>query len=205
MTKDPNSEGLMLVMEYAQRDNLRSFLENAKPSELSWEAKTYLLWDIIRGLKVIHKVGYVHKDLHSKNILCFERAGTLTAKITDLGLSSQPGTFKPQGIIPFMAPEYLNSCLYTTSSDIYSFGIIMAELSIENPFFWDHEYNIALILKISNGLRPELASSTPQPYVNLCKLCTDADPEKRPTAQEIYETLTNWLSDKSTFKIKDKI
>ncbi|RIB25399.1 hypothetical protein C2G38_1997388, partial [Gigaspora rosea] len=58
-----------------------------------------------------------------------------------------------------------------------------------------------------NGLRPNIHESTATCYAELLKQCWDNDPNKRPTALEIYETITNWRNDSkilSEFKKFDK-
>ncbi|CAG8816210.1 13463_t:CDS:1, partial [Cetraspora pellucida] len=69
--------------------------------------------------------------------------------------------------------------------DIYSFGIIMWEISTGEEVFNDYEFNDDLAMKIGFGLRPEFAPGTPECYVELAKKCMDSDPKKRPTATYI--------------------
>ncbi|CAG8553981.1 1787_t:CDS:2, partial [Acaulospora morrowiae] len=49
-----------------------------------------------------------------------------------------------------------------------------------------------LALKICNGLRPKFASGTPDFYVEFSELCMNFDPQKRPTAEEIFHKLEEW-------------
>jgi serine/threonine protein kinase len=39
------------------------------------------------------------------------------------------------GVLPYIAPEVLNGESYTSSADIYSVGVVMAELSSGNHLF----------------------------------------------------------------------
>ena len=57
-----------MVLEYAENDNLRKYLKN-NYSNLTWNKKLFFLDDIAYNLKTIHSKQYVHKDLHSGNIL----------------------------------------------------------------------------------------------------------------------------------------
>ncbi|POG77980.1 kinase-like domain-containing protein, partial [Rhizophagus irregularis DAOM 181602=DAOM 197198] len=60
--------------------------------------------------------------------------------ISDFGLSrpsnEQISNNKICGVLPYIAPEVLNGEPYTLSSDIYSVGVIMAELSSGKPPFY---------------------------------------------------------------------
>ena len=75
-----------MVLEYAENGNLRKYLENN--FNLTWKVKLPFLRNIAYSLRTIHNKKYVHKDLHSGNILQFNYdAGYVNTKITDLGLA----------------------------------------------------------------------------------------------------------------------
>jgi serine/threonine protein kinase len=58
----------MMIMELADQGNLRNVLsKNFK--NILWKDKLYILNNIIRDLKNLHKLGYIHNDFHSGNIL----------------------------------------------------------------------------------------------------------------------------------------
>jgi len=86
----------------------------------------------------------------------------------------------------------LNGEIYTKASDIYSFGIVMAELSSGKPPFYDKKHDWSLSLAICNGLRPEFGKGTPEFYKKLACRCTNANPDQRPTIEELKEILEFW-------------
>ena len=71
----------MMVMKYIPDGNLRQYLKN-NYSKLSLNHKLKFLRDIARWLNDIHNKGFIHKDLHSGNILNDDRK---LSYITDLG------------------------------------------------------------------------------------------------------------------------
>src|ERR1044072_1244670 len=87
ITKDPQTEELIMVLEYAENGNLRKYLENN--FNLTWNEKLQILRYIAYNLRTIHNQKYVHKDLHSGNILQFNTIyyDSILSKITDLGLA----------------------------------------------------------------------------------------------------------------------
>src|SRR5207248_6978822 len=114
-----------------------------------------LLSSSVYQLIHLHELEYVHKDFHSGNILWLDEV----LRVSDFGLSGpaneQKSDGKICGVLPYIAPEVLNGKQYTFSSDIYSFGIIMAEVSSGKPPFHERIHDASLALAICNGLRPE--------------------------------------------------
>src|ERR1700753_2456904 len=85
ITKDPETNNFMMVMEYAQYGSLRQHLNNNFNS-LNWTDKLYNLNFIAHGLNKIHEKRLIHRDFHCGNILNNSRDGIIHSQITDLGL-----------------------------------------------------------------------------------------------------------------------
>src|SRR5439155_17047991 len=161
---------------------------------LKWKDKIEILYNIISGLNNIHQEKLVHHDFHSGNILHFYWLPQ-KVMIADLGLSV-PAEQEPSniiGVVPYIAPEVLNgSKPYTQKSDIYSFGILMSVISTGQQPFRNLPHDLNLAFKICEGLRPAFSNNTPKFYIELAYKCMDADPDNRPTAEEILETIDFW-------------
>src|ERR1044072_3911325 len=158
ISKDPDTKNFVIIMKYYKSD-LRNYIRNDF-YDIEWKKKLKILKHIAEGLGHIHKQGIIHRDLHSKNILC-ENEGNIV--ISDLGISKSAmestDDNESYGIIPYMAPEILQGKKYTIDSDIYSFGMIMWELMTGRKPFWDQKNNVELIIKILDGLRPPIANA----------------------------------------------
>ncbi|GBC01321.1 hypothetical protein RclHR1_04140006 [Rhizophagus clarus] len=113
--------------------------------------------------------------------------------ISDFGLSGpsdgQESDSDPYGVLSYADPEVLKGKPYTLSSDIYSFGVIMAELSSGNPPFHYRKNDPMLSKAIYNGIRPEFGKETPEIYRKLACRCMDTNSEYRPTASELYKEI----------------
>src|ERR1043166_118634 len=181
----------MMIIEFADRGNLRHVLSN-NFNNILWDDKISKLRLLASDLRVLHKLGYFHKDFHSGNIL----QNSNMSYVSDFGLSGpsneQKSDDKICGVLPYIAPEVLNGEPYTLSSDIYSFGVIMAELSSGKPPFYKSKHDTSLALEICNGLRPEFGKGTPEIYKKLAHRCMNAIPDQRPTANELYDILYFW-------------
>src|SRR5436190_13787726 len=95
------------------------------------------------------------------------------------------------GVLPYIAPEVLDGRPYTFASDIYSFGIIMVEMSTGKPPYGSVPHDEKLALVICNGLRPRVSKGTPQYYIDVINQCLDVNPEKRPSVYELRKTIGN--------------
>ena len=163
ITKDPETNNFMMVMEYIKNGSLRQHLNNNFNS-LNWEKKLYNLFRIAYGLSKIHDKGLIHHDFHGGNILC----DAAKSYITDLGLCKPAnekishGNKKIYGVLPYVAPEVLRGKKYTQASDIYGFGIIAYELCTGLPPYHDIAHDEFLAMRICQGLRPQSNYKIPQ-------------------------------------------
>ena len=131
ITKEPETNNFMMVMQYANKGSLRQHLNN-QFNLLNLNEKIEILYHITCGLKLIHDKGLIHHDFHCGNILS---PNEIRIYITDLGLC-QPANVKPfqsgdkkiYGVLPYVAPETLRGKGYTQASDIYGFGVIAFEV-----------------------------------------------------------------------------
>lgn len=206
-TQDPVTNQYLMVLEYSSDGTLRNFIQES-PDLLDWKDRCTMLENIASGLKTIHSANLIHGNLHTGNILQhysrsnisdFKFSMKYNAKKKNSFSSTNTSLREVYGVIPFMAPEVLSGQQPTLSSDIYSFGIIMWELSSFNPPFHDKAHDIKLIMEICNGCRPDIVKETPNAYVSLMKRCWHSDPAKRPTAEELVYLIKE-LSTYTCFK-----
>jgi serine/threonine protein kinase len=93
------------------------------------------------------------------------------------------------GVIAYMEPKCLldPNFPFTRSSDIYSFGVLMWEISSGYPPFKENDNKVALAISINIGIREVTVPGTPEEYEKLYKNCWNQEPEKRPTINEILD------------------
>ncbi|POG57988.1 kinase-like domain-containing protein [Rhizophagus irregularis DAOM 181602=DAOM 197198] len=189
-------------MDYANKGNLRGNL--TRIIKRDWNQKLYMLFEIIYGLNGIHSRDLIHCDFHDGNILNHNENKIY---ISDLGLCKPVKSYLKKydicGVIPFMAPEILRGKSYTPASDIYSFSIIMWEITSGIPPFNNREHDIQLSLSICKGERPEIIENTPQCYVDLMKKCWNEDSSKRPSSKEVLDIIGKWIFRPDEVKVED--
>ncbi|EXX75678.1 Kic1p [Rhizophagus irregularis DAOM 197198w] len=176
----------MLVMDYAKGGNLNNYLQKHFIN-ITWTEKIKILVGISYGLQVIHRNNFIHRDIHSGNILLSQHW-----QIGELGLSQPADNTLSNNeiyrVIPYIAPEIFKGAAFSKESDIYSFGIVMWELTTGCKPFINVEHDVNLIYEIIDG-KPR---DTPECYANLMKKCWDSDPLKRPTIDEVWDFAIKW-------------
>ncbi|XP_035702325.1 uncharacterized protein LOC110857826 [Folsomia candida] len=115
----------------------------------------HIMKQIVAGLKYLHGKKIIHRDLKPSNIFCkMEATGGAVWKLGDFGLatrqSDQPGgNMAVVGTKIYSSPEMLADLGYTTQTDMYSLGLILAEMS-HNHGTWSKGGRFNLFNKLRN-------------------------------------------------------
>ncbi|EQC27642.1 TKL protein kinase [Saprolegnia diclina VS20] len=183
-----------VVVEYMDLGDLRNYLRTTSAAQFDWRQKASTIMSIVRGLVYLHtfEPAIIHRDLKSRNVLLDAKKGT---KLTDFGASreaSDANMTNGIGTYQWMAPEVIMGTDYTIAADIYSFGVILSELSTHavpygdeiNPATGRAYTQQAIMTKVTSGkLRPTFESVTTPTWVRkMGHQCLAASPDDRPTA-----------------------
>ncbi len=193
ISKNPHTGEYIIVMPFAHGGSLGDYLRK-RAKRLNWISRLEILHFILHGLANIHNKDMVYCDFHPGNLLHHYDA----MSVADLGLSGPIYvTETPQtvGVLPYMASEVLNRKPYTKAADMYSVRIIMWLLTSGKQLFSDQPHDLALAIDMCSNVRPEIIKGTPPVYEVWMKKCWDSDPNKHPTAKELYQEVVNWLNE----------
>ena len=175
-----SDELCLLEMEYASGGSLAERLGQARDASQGMPVGQVLRigQEIAEGLRVLHTLGIVHRDVKPANILLDQQG---RARLADLGLAQAPGGASQRsqlsqprphpGTPGYMSPEQENSGAYLTpASDIYSLGATLFEM---------------LTGRFYRSLRPGtrasgLLSDLPAVVDDLLAKMLARDPEQRP-------------------------
>ncbi|KAM9326441.1 mitogen-activated protein kinase kinase kinase 10 [Gastrophryne carolinensis] len=189
---------LCLVMEYARGGPLNRALAGKKvPAHVlvNWAVQ------IARGMQYLHDetiVPIIHRDLKSSNILILEKIENndlfnKTLMITDFGLAREwqkTTKMSAAGTYAWMAPEVIRLSLFSKSSDVWSFGVLLWELLTgEVPYREIDALAVAYGVAM-NKLTLPIPSTCPDPFVRILEACWNPDPHSRPSFSCILEQLT---------------
>ncbi|KAI3741014.1 hypothetical protein L1987_58678 [Smallanthus sonchifolius] len=182
-----------IITEYMSQGTLRMYLNKKEPYSLSTETVLRLALDISRGMEYLHSQGVVHRDLKSNNLLLNDE---MRVKVADFGtscLETQTQESKGNmGTYRWMAPEMVKEKPYTRKVDVYSFGIVLWELTTALlPFQGMTPVQAAFAVAEKNE-RPPLPASCQPALAHLIKQCWAAEASKRPDFTEIVKALEKY-------------
>ncbi|MBK7580828.1 MAG: protein kinase [Myxococcales bacterium] len=169
--EDPN--GLFLVMEYIEGDNLSALRRAAKRAGVPIPEPIALriVVEALAGLHAAHELkdssgqslGVVHRDFSPQNIL----VGTDgVSRLTDFGIAKvaytagHTRTGKIKGKIAYMAPEQARGTKVDQRCDVWAAGVVAWEALVGERLY-DTEDEIGALLKIVNEEPPRLRSVRP--------------------------------------------
>ncbi|KAJ1276200.1 hypothetical protein BS78_05G196100 [Paspalum vaginatum] len=198
----------LLVYEYLPNRSLDTFLfDSEKRKGLEWGTRFNIINGIARGLQYLHEdsqMKIVHRDLKASNILLDV---DMNPKISDFGLArlfgedqSQDTTKRVVGTYGYMAPEYALRGQYSIKSDIYSFGVLILEITtgrrnsdsynsdeaVDLPsVVWEHWTMKTITEIIDPYLRLDSSEDEILRCIHIGLSCVQEDPLDRPAISAI--------------------
>ncbi|VVC45669.1 Hypothetical protein CINCED_3A018950 [Cinara cedri] len=185
-----DTDALMLVTELAP---LRSLLECLKEPSLRASFPVMSLCDfaiqICNGMHYLETKRLIHRDLAARNILVFTKN---KVKISDFGLSRALGVGKDyyqtnfnvnlKLPIAWCAPECISYLRFTSSSDVWAYGVTLWEMFSYGFQPWAALTGQQILEAIDepNFQRLEQPDCCPKEYFNVMAKCWQHDPTKRP-------------------------
>ena len=145
--------GVNLVMELVEGGDLFDFLRNNYSTSSGIGIYNELFaYQMFRGLGYIHSKKVAHRDIKPENLLVNASTGTL--KITDFGLGTRmkdpvaPHVFYV-GTRVYRAPELLlGSKHYDTKIDVWAGAVVITQMLLLKPIFFDRRFRSAKDLMI---------------------------------------------------------
>jgi len=174
---------ICIVMELAHMGEMRSFLQNNR-SRLGLHTLIMYCYQLSAALSYLEGKHFVHRDVAARNVLVSSED---CVKLADFGLSrslTEQCYYKAtKGKLPikWMAPESINFRRFTTSSDVWMFGVCMWEIMMFGVKPFQGVKNNDVISKIEGGERLALPQDCPPGLYNLMCSCWSYEPSERPS------------------------
>uniref|UniRef100_A0A8C9RR54 receptor protein-tyrosine kinase n=1 Tax=Scleropages formosus TaxID=113540 RepID=A0A8C9RR54_SCLFO len=192
------SSGFIEDKSYCDSEEEEEEPEDLYKRVLTMEDLISYSFQVAKGMEFLASRKCIHRDLAARNILLSENN---VVKICDFGLArdiyKDPDYVrKGEARLPlkWMAPEAIFDKIYTTQSDVWSFGVLMWEIfSLGASPYPGLQIDEDFCRRLKEGTRmraPEYASS--EIYQTMLD-CWHGEPEMRPTFTDLVERLGDLL------------
>lgn len=185
----------LVVMELMDRGDLKNYLRKIRDTShiISVNDMYKMAIEIADGMAYLAAKKFVHRDLAARNCMV---AADNTVKIGDFGMTRdiyQSDYYRKEsrGLMPvrWMAPESLVDGVFTSDSDVWSYGIVLWEIAtlaeqpyqgLSNEQVWNFVRNRGVLDR-----PPECADG----LYNIMKSCWAWKPMRRPSFLDIINDL----------------
>lgn len=187
-----------LIADYAENGSLKKVFDDSHnsnfPNNLTNTNKYIILLGITLGMKYLHSLGIMHRNLKPCHILLDENYYPL---ITDFLYSNTSDEQLTKIILEsnspsYIAPEVFLGNPYTYKSDIYSFSLIAYELVTGKKPYLDFKNIDDLKEAITHGKRPDLSLVPNGKIRSFLSKCWSEKPSDRPSFNQIFKEISKF-------------
>ncbi|KAM4121464.1 hypothetical protein ACB094_01G007800 [Castanea mollissima] len=189
VTRSPH---FSILTEFLPRGSLYRLLHRPNPP-IDEKRRMWMALDVAKGMNYLHTSHppIVHRDLKSPNLLVDKN---WVVKVCDFGLSrTKHHTFlssqSTAGTPEWMAPEVLRNERANEKCDVYSFGIILWELStLRIPWKGLNPMQVVGAVGFQNR-RLEIPEEVDPVVAQIICDCWQTDPDLRPSFSQLMSSL----------------
>lgn len=188
------SEGqpVLVIMELMSNGDLKTYLRSHRPDvsvDPTRQPPTLkrilqMAIEIADGMAYLSAKKFVHRDLAARNCMVAE---DMTVKIGDFGMTRdiyetdyyRKGT---KGLLPvrWMAPESLKDGVFTSHSDVWSYGVVLWEMATLASQPYQGLSNDQVLRYVIDGGVMERPENCPDRLYELMRVCWEYKPSDRP-------------------------
>ncbi|KAM4552957.1 insulin-like growth factor 1a receptor [Fundulus diaphanus] len=189
----------LVIMELMTRGDLKSHLRSLRNENTTSQVlpplkkMIQMTGEIADGMAYLNANKFVHRDLAARNCMVAE---DFTVKIGDFGMTRdiyETDYYRKggKGLLPvrWMSPESLKDGVFTTMSDVWSFGVVLWEIAAlaEQPY--QGMSNEQVLRFVMEGGLLDKPANCPDMLFELMRMCWQYNPKMRPSFQEIISSI----------------
>ncbi|XP_070582065.1 fibroblast growth factor receptor 1-like isoform X2 [Ptychodera flava] len=193
-------EPIYIILEFVRYGSLQSNLRKSRSEctyqnlhprsrDLTPSDLLKLAWQIAKGMAFLSSIKCIHRDLATRNILLGDDK---ICKISDFGLARNVHGVdiyekKSQSPLPirWMALESLIESVYTTKSDVWSYGIVLWEIVTLGSTPYGSMISKKVIEKLRGGYRIPRPGHCSEDIYKIMTDCWHACPKSRPSFSDL--------------------
>ncbi|XP_061552240.1 tyrosine-protein kinase receptor TYRO3 isoform X4 [Phycodurus eques] len=183
----------MVVLPFMKHGDLHTFLHLSRlgdwPFDLSAPVLVRFMLDVARGMEYLSARNIIHRDLAARNCMLDEN---MVVCVADFGLSKKiySGDYYRQGSVSklpvkWIALESLADNVYTTQSDVWSFGVTMWEVMTRGQTPYPGVENSEIYEYLIRGERLKKPAECRRDIYDVMHSCWSPVPKCRPTFQHL--------------------
>ncbi|GAB6018965.1 hypothetical protein CHUAL_000605 [Chamberlinius hualienensis] len=191
----------LVVMELMANGDLKSYLRSHRPDAdensgrqpPTLKRMLHMAIEIADGMAYLSAQKYVHRDLAARNCMVSEN---LTVKIGDFGMTRdiyETDYYRKggKGLLPvrWMAPESLKDGIFTSQSDVWSYGIVIWEMATLASQPYQGLSNEQVLKYVIDGGIMEKPENCPDRLYDLMRNCFHYNPKLRPNFVQLIRNL----------------
>ncbi|CAH3185796.1 unnamed protein product, partial [Porites lobata] len=198
---------LLVLIEYVPYGDLLGYLRksrglndtyfkdpDSKPqTTLSADQLMKFAWQVADGMCYLSSKKVIHRDLAARNVLVGEGE---KCKVTDFGMARDVHqddiyTKKSRGRLPvkWTAYEALLYGVYTTKSDVWSYGILLYEILTVGGTPYPDIKPRQIAERLQKGYRMPKPRHVDEKLYQVILKCWEEEPNDRPTFQNLRKTM----------------
>ncbi|XP_002006595.2 ALK tyrosine kinase receptor [Drosophila mojavensis] len=198
-----------IVLELLAGGDLQKFLrENRntpeRPSLLTMKDLLFCALDVAKGCRYMESKRFIHRDIAARNCLLSSKGPGRVVKIADFGMSRdiyRSDYYRKGGKamlpIKWMPPEAFLDGIFTSKTDVWSFGILLWEVFSLGRSPYPGQHNTQVMELVVRGGRLGSPTECPVSIYKIMADCWNPTPEDRPTFTSLLEHLTACTQDAS--------
>ncbi|XP_074663203.1 ALK tyrosine kinase receptor-like [Tubulanus polymorphus] len=203
-----------IVLELLEGGDLKTFLRDSRPKPglvcpLSMVDLLNMSIDVAKGCQYLEENHFIHRDIAARNCLLTTKGPGRVVKIADFGMARdvyRADYYRKGGkaMLPvkWMPPEAFMDGIFTSKTDVWSFGILLWEVFSLGYMPYPGRGNQEVMQFVSAGGRLEPPQGCPVPIFHIMTLCWHAMYERRPTFGHILEMLDRSMQDPEVTEAK---
>eukprot|EP01117_Protostelium_nocturnum_P011494 TRINITY_DN4169_c0_g1_i2.p1 TRINITY_DN4169_c0_g1~~TRINITY_DN4169_c0_g1_i2.p1 ORF type:complete len:1279 (-),score=349.62 TRINITY_DN4169_c0_g1_i2:994-4830(-) len=191
-----SESAMFMVFEYMARGSLLSLL-TSEGDHLTISQLLCIARDVAAGLTYLEENSIVHGNISARNIMVRAEDDGFHAKISDFASARQiltntsvSGNSETSNVsVRWNSPEVLSSGEFSHKSDVWSFAVLLFEMSSGGMVPFQSMNNEEVIEYVKTGGHVEVDRSWPEEIQQTAKKCFSFYPSSRPSFSNLYRNI----------------